>query len=195
MERERVVNIPNAITVIRICLAGAFTAVHFMCPDSRVFSLMCFAAAGFTDFLDGLAARRLNQVTQLGKLLDPLADKIMVLSALVCLNASGVIRPWVTVFVLCKEVCMLAGACMLLGKGIVIQSDFSGKAATFLFVPAVLLVYPWHSVRTVHSIGISMLYASLAIALSAAIHYTMMAARKMRGCRKLQSAEFNGKST
>lgn len=180
MERERILNIPNAITTIRIGLIGMYMAIHFIYPEQRKLSMACFALAGCTDFLDGMTARKLGQVTRFGKLLDPLADKMMTLSALVCLVTSKVIPIWLIVLAAIKEFYMVSGACLLLRRQTVIAADLPGKISTFLFVPAVILVYPWHGVSLLNTTGMYMLSISLSISAWAAVFYTYVAVKKSR---------------
>lgn len=178
MKRERLLNIPNGITCLRICLICVFFVVHFAYPRLRRLSIGLFVAAGFTDFLDGAVARKLGQITWLGKLLDPLADKLMILSALICLMYSDVVPAWILGLVLIKEIYMIAGGTLLFRRQIVIASDLPGKAATFLFVPAVILIYPWHDVAMLRNVGRFVLYASLIMSGWAAVHYTLIAVKK-----------------
>lgn len=155
-----------------------FLLVHFAYPLARRLSIGLFVAAGSTDFLDGLAARKLGQITWLGKLLDPLADKLMILSALICLMYSDVVPAWILGLVLVKEIYMVVGGTFLFRRQIVIASDLPGKIATFLFVPAVILIYPWHDVLVLRRTGMLILYASLFMSAWAAVHYTLIAVKK-----------------
>jgi len=155
-----------------------FMTLHFAFPERRTMAAACFAAAGFTDFLDGMAARRLNQVTRLGKVLDPLADKLMVLSALLSLVSSAAAPEWIMGFAVLKEMYMAAGAYVLLRKNVIIPADLPGKISTFIFVPAVILAYPWHNVRMLRTLGLYMLYISLMLSAWAAVHYTGVAVKK-----------------
>lgn len=180
MERERVLNVPNTITALRIGLMGIFLWIHFAVPEKRELSMACFAAAGCTDLFDGIAARRLGQVTLLGKILDPLADKIMVFSALICLATSDMVPPWVTALVILKEMYMIAGAWALLKRRIVIPADIPGKISTFIFVPSVILIYPWHGVWILREAGKYLLYGSMAFSACAAVFYTTVAVKKSR---------------
>ena len=90
-------NLPNSITVARLVLTAIFVAAAS--ADSftgNLIALIAFALATFSDFLDGYLARKLNLVTSLGKLLDPLADKILVAAAFIHLTALGLCPVWVT---------------------------------------------------------------------------------------------------
>ena len=180
MERERLLNVPNALTVLRMALIIAFVSVHFGRPDRRDVAMGLFAVAGATDFLDGFIARRFHQITWLGKLLDPLADKLMILGALLCLMASQIVPAWLLGAMVLKELYMIAGAAVLFHHDCVASSDLLGKAATFLFVPAVVMVYPWHGIWALRMAGACLLYLSAGLSLAAAAHYTAWAVKKSR---------------
>ena len=83
--------IPNILSVLRILMAIAFALVFILWPDRFYVAVIIFVVAGATDVLDGILARRFGWITNAGKILDPLADKLMQLTALVCLHFSGLI--------------------------------------------------------------------------------------------------------
>lgn len=180
VEGERVINIPNAITVVRIVLTALFAMVHFACPERRILSISLFILAGFTDCLDGMAARRLGQITKVGKLLDPLADKVMILVSLICLWDAGAVSLLVIILIAAKEAYMFIGAGALLRHSVVIPADKWGKASTLLFIAAFIFLYPWHGVSILNKMGAAIMYASVSCSLFAALHYTGAAVKKSR---------------
>ena len=96
--------IPNVLTMIRLALVPVFVVLFL--NGHKMASLAVFVAASLTDMLDGYLARKLNQITDFGKLFDPLADKLMVLSAMVCQGIAGVF-PWSAIIIVaCKELLM-----------------------------------------------------------------------------------------
>ena len=104
-------------------------------------ALGVFAFASFTDILDGWIARKFDLITDFGKLADPLADKLMVLSVMFCLGGKGII-PWsAVILLLVKEVLMLTGGLLLLRRKIVVYSLPAGKAAQFVTVLALALSF------------------------------------------------------
>ena len=134
--------IPNVLTMIRLLLVPVFVVVYFRTTvEPKYIALAIFAAASLTDMLDGYLARKLNQITDFGKLFDPLADKLMVLSAMICQAVTGVF-PWVAVIVVaCKELFMVLGGLFLLSKDVVVYSNIFGKAAQVCFILSLILSF------------------------------------------------------
>lgn len=174
MKKRDWINLPNALTSVRILLAPALLFTFFYAPaEKKPAILLClFLASGLTDCLDGLAARKLGQITTLGKVLDPIADKLFMASVLLCLTCASVI-PWpVLAVIVLKELYMGAGATACLKHHIEVASDIYGKLATALFYPAVLLAWPWHGVPALSHLGRGMIFVSVALSIIAAVHYT-----------------------
>ena len=134
--------IPNVLTMIRLLLVPVFVVVYFRTTaEPKYAALAIFAAASLTDMLDGYLARTLNQITDFGKLFDPLADKLMVLSALVCQAVTGVF-PWAAVIVVaCKELVMVLGGLFMLSRDVVVYSNIAGKAAQICFILSLILSF------------------------------------------------------
>lgn len=136
-------NVPNALTVLRIVLIAPF--LYFFLTGDMVWALVTMSLSGLSDALDGFIARRYNQITPLGKLLDPLADKLTQTTIALCISLYvPVLIPVFAIFVV-KEFLMLIGACILLKKkkrpG---AARWYGKAATILFyvsIASVLIVH------------------------------------------------------
>lgn len=136
-------HLPNILTMIRLVLVPVFAVVFFSgSPGARTYALAIFLAAGATDVLDGWIARKYNLISKVGTALDPLADKLMLLTALVCLAIDNTLPLWLLVIVLAKETYMIAtGVYMYFRKTkLVIPSNRFGKTATVLFTLAVLLL-------------------------------------------------------
>ena len=128
--------------MIRLLLVPVFVVVYFRTSaEPKYAALAIFAAASLTDMLDGCLARKLNQITDFGKLFDPLADKLMVLSALVCQAVTGVF-PWAAVIVVaCKELVMVLGGLFMLSRDVVVYSIIAGKAAQVCFILSLILSF------------------------------------------------------
>ena len=128
--------VPNALTMIRLVLVPVF-AVLFANGHPR-WALAVFCAASLTDALDGYLARKLNQISDFGKLFDPLADKLMVLTALFCQGAAGVF-PWTAIWIVQgKEILMMLGGTFMLNRGIVVSANYYGKTATVFFMASLM---------------------------------------------------------
>lgn len=121
-------NLPNALTLLRIAFTGVFTACYL--SGRIVLSAVAFFLACISDVLDGYLARKWNQVTNFGKLADPLADKFMILSALFCLGIRGMAPMLFFWLMLVKELLQVLLGCGLLMKQVVVYSQFFGKAAS-----------------------------------------------------------------
>ena len=123
---------PNLITLTRILLLPVFIWMYFSVGSTPAFFLV--AVIAMTDVVDGYIARKYNMVTELGQLLDPIADKLIQLSVVFCLAIDEVIPIWFLVIVLVKEVSMVIGGAVLYKKIEVInQAKWFGKLATFAF--------------------------------------------------------------
>lgn len=123
--------VPNTLTIIRfllipIILIGLFT-------ENYITSLILIFITGLTDVADGCIARKYNLVSNFGKLMDPLADKLTLVSILTALVVLHIIPLWILLIVVLKEFTMVAGASFLYGKDVVVYSRWYGKFATFLF--------------------------------------------------------------
>lgn len=143
LKQEGKMNIPNMLTIVRLCLIPFFIATFFgNDPNSLRDSMIIFAVAGITDVLDGYIARKYNLVTDLGTVLDPLADKLMLIAVLSCFTIRDYIPTWIIGVVLVKELTMIAGGIYLYfhKEQIVIPANKFGKLATVFFYTAIILI-------------------------------------------------------
>lgn len=127
--------IPNILTVLRFLLIPII--ITFISNGKYVGAIIVFSISGITDILDGTIARRFNFISDFGKLMDPLADKLTQLSMLLMLTVKEIIPLWIVIVVFIKELCMICGASFLYGKELVVSSKWYGKAATTLFYIAI----------------------------------------------------------
>lgn len=136
-------NIPNLLCVLRIFLVPVFIYVFFSPLENNItISFAIVILAGLTDVLDGYIARKYNLVTKLGIVLDPLADKMMMLTVLVSMTVKGMLPLWIIVVVALKESALIIGALMLhKNHEIVVPANVYGKAATASFYLAILAVF------------------------------------------------------
>ncbi|MDR2356814.1 MAG: CDP-diacylglycerol--glycerol-3-phosphate 3-phosphatidyltransferase [Oscillospiraceae bacterium] len=124
-------NTPNKLTLVRIALIPVFLAVLYMgFPGSNYAALAIFILASATDFADGYLARHRGQITDFGKFLDPLADKVLVFAAMMWFVEMGVIPAWAALIVAIREFAVTALRLIALDNGRVIAAARSGKIKT-----------------------------------------------------------------
>lgn len=125
-------NLPNKLTMLRIILVPFF--VLFMTvgksPTAVLIALVIFTAASLTDMLDGKIARKYNLVTNFGKFMDPLADKLLVCSAMICLIELGRIPSWIVLIIIAREFIISGFRLIASDNGIVIAASWWGKIKT-----------------------------------------------------------------
>lgn len=133
-------NVPNILTIIRFLMIPIFA--YFLCQREYFTAGLLFLLAGLTDVLDGFIARKFNQITPWGKLADPLADKLMQITALVILTfVLNFIPPIILVVVLAKELFMVAGSVVLYKQNdYVVSANWYGKLATVVFYFAIIMI-------------------------------------------------------
>lgn len=128
--------VPNILTVIRFIFIPSI--IVSLIYDNYVLALILFTLSSLTDILDGKIARKYNAISDFGKLMDPLADKLTQLSILLTLAVKNVIPFWIVVILVVKETVMIAGASFLYGKSLVVSSKWYGKLTTVLIYIAVV---------------------------------------------------------
>jgi CDP-diacylglycerol--glycerol-3-phosphate 3-phosphatidyltransferase len=133
------INVPNLLTVLRI-LAVPVLVVALLdeTPDGDVIAAIVFALAALTDGLDGYIARRRDQITNFGKLMDPLADKLLVVAALVSLVSLDRLDAWVAMVIIARELAVTGLRSVAAERGVVIAASWLGKVKTALQVAAIL---------------------------------------------------------
>lgn len=176
-------NVPNVLTMLRLALIPVFVALFATGHDKL--ALLVFLIASFTDFLDGYLARRNNQITAFGKLMDPLADKVMVVTALICQGIVGVF-PWsAIVIVLLKELIMVLGGMVMLKNDVVVYSNLLGKTAQCFFIAALVLSF-YHAEFLAWGFPLDrvILWLSVILTLCALIDYGVAAIKTLRSKNK-----------
>ena len=131
-------NLPNQLTMARIFAIPAFIIVLMM--GFRVTATIIFIAAALTDMLDGKIARKYNLVTNFGKLMDPLADKLLTMSAFICFVGLGDIPAWMVIVILGREFIITGMRQVAAAEGIVIAAGWSGKIKTVCQMIAIPLI-------------------------------------------------------
>ncbi|MFT4548088.1 MAG: CDP-diacylglycerol--glycerol-3-phosphate 3-phosphatidyltransferase [Pseudoalteromonas tetraodonis] len=137
-------NLPNKLTSARLVLTMVFVAVLALpIPHKFSIGLILFSIASFTDFLDGHYARKFGLITTFGKLMDPLADKILMCSAFVVLCEKGLIAAWIVVAILAREFLVTGIRLVATSQGLVLAADRLGKLKTIFQISTVVyfLIY------------------------------------------------------
>lgn len=135
-------NLPNKLTMFRLILVPFFVAVLLApaLPHHYLIAAILFAVASYTDHLDGMLARKNNQITDFGKFMDPLADKVLVISALVCFVELHLANVWMVLLIIAREFMVTSIRLVAADKGQVIAANNWGKAKTVSQIIAILVV-------------------------------------------------------
>ena len=162
-------HIPNILSILRLLMIGVF--VCFFQQSKYYAALGIYVLAVLTDLLDGYLARRNNWISNLGKVLDPLADKLMLITALFCFYSKGWIPLILVLIVAGKEFIMIVGGALLWKKNVVVYADWFGKSATACFNAGVVATlcknfWPWIGIW-----NIVLLCIADMLALDAMFHY------------------------
>ncbi len=141
-------NTPNKLTLIRVILIPVFMffSMTSVVPFANVIALLVFVLAFLTDMLDGYLARKNGQVTNFGKIMDPLADKLLVTAAMVCMLSANVISPWVAIVILAREFIVSGIRIAAAAEGQVIAASKWGKIKTvWQFIAFSVGILVWKS--------------------------------------------------
>jgi len=192
---SRIITLPNLLTIFRMVLIPVFVSMLFY--QKFVWALVIFVVAGITDGLDGLFARRFRQQSQLGRILDPIADKLMLVTSFVVLSMRGVfptplprhlpIPFWVTITVISRDVFILIGAAAI---NIVtgfrhFRPSFLGKVSTVVQIVSVAAVMLAARVRIGAGYYLPTLYTAVfALAVLSGVHYVFFVSRLMNEDRR-----------
>lgn len=131
-------NLPNKLTVARVVLVPVFVVLYMQ--GNTTTALAVFLAASFTDYLDGYWARKYRLITNFGKIMDPLADKVLVYSAFCCMVENGTIPAWMLIVILAREFTVAGMRTVAASEGLVIAAGTTGKIKTGLQMIAVPLL-------------------------------------------------------
>jgi CDP-diacylglycerol---glycerol-3-phosphate 3-phosphatidyltransferase len=173
---HRVINLPNILTAYRFAVAPLllFCLQPEVSPAIALLAFVLFLSAALTDLADGYIARKQQCETILGKLMDPLADKVLVAVALIMLIPMGLVPAWVSFLILARELVITGLRSLAASSGIVVAASQLGKfksisqytALSILIFPAGLLPIPY-----LHDLGSAILYLSLVLTIWSGIEY------------------------
>ena len=147
-------NLPNKLTVMRVILIPFFVAALLYDNGSsqtmRIVANVIFIVASLTDLFDGKIARKYNLVTNFGKFMDPLVDKLLVCSALICLIQLGQLPAWVVIIIISREFIISGFRLVAADNGIVIAASYWGKfKTTFQMIAVILMIFNIPALATV----------------------------------------------
>lgn len=184
--RQDALNIPNLITFARILMIPL--CLWFLdkdTPEAGFWAAIVFTAAALTDALDGYLARKLNVVSVLGKLVDPLADKLIVMASLIWMVPMGRIPAWAVIILLARELSITALRAVAASEGVIISAGQEGKTKTALQmigIIALLAGYPYHlsylgidlGICDLIKVGRVLVYLSLVFSVASAAQYVAL---------------------
>jgi len=178
--RENNWTIPNLLTVSRIMLTPGFV----MAFVGQRFDLawILFAIAGFTDALDGTLARLLKQRSTFGAMLDPLADKILLVTSFICLAVQDWIPGWLSILVVSRDIFIVGGLALLHYSGVDVKRGIRpvwiSKCATTAQIALVLLIMVEHSMQSFHpELRLGLVYAVAALTALSGVYYLVIGLR------------------
>jgi CDP-diacylglycerol--glycerol-3-phosphate 3-phosphatidyltransferase len=168
------VNLPNALTVLRIFLVPVLVVVLLTktrTPGGLLLGVAIFGLAVLTDYLDGYFARRRNQVTRLGILLDPLADKLLTASAFLSLVEMDAIPAWMVMIILGREFAVTGLRNVAAGRGYLIPASGLGKGKMVAQVVSIFLLLLGRQFEALRTPGIAALWVVVILALVSGVDY------------------------
>lgn len=181
---ESSLNLPNSITLLRILLIPVFVWLYLEpTPERALWAGLVFSGAAFTDFLDGYLARRRGQITNLGKLLDPVADKLLVASGLILLVQVQQVAVWLAIVMIARELIVTGARAVAAKEGLIVPADSLGKFKVIGQIGGILcLIFQgaWLEAQAILSVaGILLLYAALVLSLVSGWRYLVLIFKKL----------------
>lgn len=174
-------NLPNKISMIRILIIPIMVVGYYLVPETipigSSYNLWwyllpgLFIFASITDFLDGYIARKYNLVTTFGKFIDPLADKLLVMTALLMLTVDGIIPVWIVITILSREFIVTGIRLVAAPTGKVIAASKLGKYKTATTMVALVLLLMYRFDNLFETYGMILLYIGLALTVISGIEY------------------------
>ncbi len=177
-------NLPNWLSLFRLALVPAFIAVYFSGLEyANVLAVIIYGIASLTDILDGKIARKYNQTTKLGRILDPLGDKVMTFSVLLCITIDRIIPIWAVVIFVIKELLMVIGGFILMKKSSDMPpSNYLGKCSTVVFF--LVCVYLTLFKNTPETVATILISIAILFSIAALVSYLVRYIRMMRAFRE-----------
>lgn len=165
-------NVPNVLSLIRLLLVPVFLIVFFFeTSDYHIGALVVFLVASFTDVLDGIIARKTNQITKYGIVLDPLADKLLKMATLIAFAVVDIIPVWLVATLITIDLALIITGVCLFKRQITIPSNFLGKLGTFVMSIGLVLCF---FAKSMNGWNLYILYAGLIIIVASVIVYIVL---------------------
>ncbi|HQA03570.1 MAG TPA: CDP-diacylglycerol--glycerol-3-phosphate 3-phosphatidyltransferase [Thermodesulfovibrio thiophilus] len=166
----KTLNLPTSLTILRIIIIPVFI---MEAPTNPQFGAFLFFIASVTDFLDGYLARKFKQITNLGIILDPIADKLLVISALIILVDIARVPAWIAIVIILREFIITVLRFYALSRGVVIPAEKAGKAKTVLQMISILLLLIAEEIYGVdlYDVGVVLIYIATFISVTSGIQY------------------------
>lgn len=173
---SKIINLPNLITGSRFILSGCLMLLLLLeqTRDVALISWLVFSIAAGSDWIDGYCARKYKAVTVLGQLMDPLADKVLVTTALVMLIPTGKLPAWLALIILCREIVVTGLRGVASSSGVVVVASSLGKwKSTIQYIGLGTLIFPLGvlPIPYLHQIGLAILYVALVLTVWSGIDY------------------------
>ncbi len=167
----RVLNLPNTLTIARIVIIPLFTTAVIY--ERYNYALCLFVVAALTDAFDGLIARLANQKTELGRFLDPLADKVLLVTTFIVFSINGLIPTWLTITVISRDVIVVTGWMLLylITNTSSVDPTLTGKAAIAMQLALLCYVLLMENFVSVPDISYELMWITAAVTVISGLHY------------------------
>jgi CDP-diacylglycerol--glycerol-3-phosphate 3-phosphatidyltransferase len=169
-------NLPNKLTIFRVILIPFFVVALLFNPEDQMLRLVAdaiFIVASLTDMLDGKIARKYNLVTNFGKFMDPLADKLLVCSAMICLLSIGQLPAWVVIVIIAREFIISGFRLVASDNGVVIAASMWGKTKTVSQMIMVIILVANFDLAFMQILGTVFIYVAAALTVISLVDYVV----------------------
>ncbi|MDY3872585.1 MAG: CDP-diacylglycerol--glycerol-3-phosphate 3-phosphatidyltransferase [Roseburia lenta] len=167
-------NLPNKLTIFRVILIPFFVVFLLLDPSNQTYRYIAdaiFIIASLTDTLDGKIARKYNLVTNFGKFMDPLADKLLVSAAMICLIATGQLAAWIVIVIISREFIISGFRLIASDNGIVIAASYWGKFKTVFQMLMIIVLIANIQMPFFTVLGTILIYVALVLTIVSLIDY------------------------
>ncbi len=167
-------NLPNKLTIFRVILIPFFVIFLLLDASNQTYRYIAdaiFIIASFTDMLDGKIARKYNLVTNFGKFMDPLADKLLVSAAMICLIATGQLAAWIVIIIISREFIISGFRLVASDNGIVIAASYWGKFKTVFQMLMIIVLIANINLPFFAVLGTILTYVALILTIVSLIDY------------------------